>query len=96
MHQVVTKLTDYLVHDENKLTSLGDVVRIEECRKLSRRKQFAVAEIVKSVDKYTGKGHGPAPTAGGKAAPGLEKDILKHYEDVGPKKKRGKSGQRKY
>ncbi|KAJ2794499.1 hypothetical protein H4S07_006740, partial [Coemansia furcata] len=39
---------NYLVHDELDQCKLGDVVRIEHCRKVSKRKTFAVAEIVVS------------------------------------------------
>jgi small subunit ribosomal protein S17 len=37
---------NYLAHDENQLCGLGDVVRIEACRPLSKHKKFTVAEIV--------------------------------------------------
>jgi len=35
----------YLVHDEDETANLGDVVFIEECRPMSKRKKF---KIVKS------------------------------------------------
>lgn len=39
---------DYLVHDEGEVCREGDLVRIEATRPLSRRKFFAVAEIVRN------------------------------------------------
>ncbi|ORY96629.1 hypothetical protein BCR43DRAFT_492000 [Syncephalastrum racemosum] len=42
---------NYLVHDENQLCQLGDVVRIETCRPLSKHKHFTVSEIVRSANK---------------------------------------------
>ncbi|KAI8340797.1 30S ribosomal protein S17 [Chlamydoabsidia padenii] len=50
LHPVVLKTMkthkNYLAHDENQLCGLGDVVRIEACRPLSKHKKFTVAEIV--------------------------------------------------
>ncbi|ORZ22990.1 30S ribosomal protein S17 [Absidia repens] len=52
LHPVVLKTMkthkNYLAHDENQLCGLGDVVRIEACRPLSKHKKFSVAEIVQS------------------------------------------------
>lgn len=39
---------DYLVHDEGEISREGDLVRIEATRPLSKRKFFALAEIVKN------------------------------------------------
>lgn len=39
---------DYLVHDEAEVVREGDLVRIEATRPLSKRKFFAVAEILKN------------------------------------------------
>ncbi|KAG0668173.1 37S ribosomal protein S17 mitochondrial [Maudiozyma exigua] len=39
---------DYLVHDEADISREGDLVRIETTRPLSRRKFFAIAEILKN------------------------------------------------
>ncbi|ODV58086.1 mitochondrial 37S ribosomal protein uS17m [Ascoidea rubescens DSM 1968] len=36
---------DFLVHDEGNICKEGDLVRIENCRPLSKRKSFAIAEI---------------------------------------------------
>ncbi|CAO3616269.1 unnamed protein product [Cunninghamella blakesleeana] len=52
LHPIVLKTIkshkNYLAHDEKELCSLGDVVRIEACRPLSKRKKFTVAEIIQS------------------------------------------------
>ncbi|SAM09061.1 hypothetical protein [Absidia glauca] len=52
LHPIVLKTMkthkNYLAHDENQLCALGDVVRIEACRPLSKHKKFSVAEIVQS------------------------------------------------
>ncbi|KAJ2517616.1 hypothetical protein GGI11_003104 [Coemansia sp. RSA 2049] len=44
---------NYMAHDEFEKCNLGDVVRIEHCRKLSRHKSFAVAEIIKAARTWT-------------------------------------------
>jgi small subunit ribosomal protein S17 len=40
---------DYLVHDEGEIGKIGDVVRIESCRPVSKRKHFALAEILQKT-----------------------------------------------
>ncbi|KAL9548826.1 hypothetical protein MBANPS3_005501 [Mucor bainieri] len=53
LHPIVLKTIkthkNYLVHDEKEACKLGDVVRIEACRPLSKHKHFAVAEVIRSV-----------------------------------------------
>lgn len=44
------RVTKFLAHDENNQASLGDVVRIEETRPLSRRKRWRLVEIVQAGD----------------------------------------------
>lgn len=44
------RVTKFLAHDENNEASLGDVVRIEETRPLSRRKRWRLIEIVQAGD----------------------------------------------
>ncbi|CCE64400.1 hypothetical protein TPHA_0H01950 [Tetrapisispora phaffii CBS 4417] len=39
---------DYLVHDEGDISREGDLVRIEATRPLSKKKFFAIAEIIKN------------------------------------------------
>ena len=47
------KRKNYLCHDENEECRDGDLVRIKECRPLSKRKHFQVAEIVEKAEEYT-------------------------------------------
>ncbi|OZJ01611.1 hypothetical protein BZG36_05330 [Bifiguratus adelaidae] len=58
MHPIVQKLIrthkNYLVHDEASQCKLGDVVRIEACRPLSKNKHFTIAEIVRSNKAFEG------------------------------------------
>ncbi|KAJ2784932.1 hypothetical protein H4R18_000857, partial [Coemansia javaensis] len=49
----VLRHTVYMAHDELEKCTKGDVVRIEHCRKLSRHKSFAVAEIIKPARTWT-------------------------------------------
>ncbi|KAI8988370.1 30S ribosomal protein S17 [Mycotypha africana] len=53
IHPIVRKTIksykNYLVHDEKEACNLGDVVRIEACRPLSKRKHFSIAEILKQA-----------------------------------------------
>lgn len=44
--RVVTHTAKFKVHDEENACSMGDVVRIEETRPLSREKRWRVVEIV--------------------------------------------------
>ncbi|PVU94399.1 hypothetical protein BB559_003019 [Furculomyces boomerangus] len=63
MHPIVGKEIlqhkNYLVHDELEQCKLGDLVRIEHCKKLSKKKSFAVAELIRPakiyIDPETGK-----------------------------------------
>lgn len=51
--QYYRKRKNYLCHDENEECRDGDLVRIKECRPLSKRKHFQVAEIVEKAEEYT-------------------------------------------
>ena len=44
------RATKFLAHDENNQAHLGDVVRIEETRPLSRRKRWRLIEILQTGD----------------------------------------------
>ncbi|MET4700889.1 small subunit ribosomal protein S17 [Constrictibacter sp. MBR-5] len=44
----VTKSKKYLAHDENNAAKVGDKVRIEECRPLSKRKSWVVLDAAGS------------------------------------------------
>ena len=39
----------YATHDENNTANLGDLVRIEECRPMSKTKKFKLVEIVEKA-----------------------------------------------
>jgi len=39
----------YATHDENNTANLGDLVRIEECRPMSKTKKFQLVEIVEKA-----------------------------------------------
>ena len=49
-HKVVTVTERYKAHDDNDACKLGDVVRIQECRPLSREKRWRVVEILTRGD----------------------------------------------
>jgi small subunit ribosomal protein S17 len=44
---------NYLAHDESGGCILGDIVRIQACRPLSKKKHFSVAEVMKKARTYT-------------------------------------------
>ncbi|CAG8509565.1 7403_t:CDS:2 [Cetraspora pellucida] len=50
---VITRHKKFLAHDEKEVCTLGDVVRIEACRPLSKRKSFTVAEIIRPARTWT-------------------------------------------
>ncbi|MEO8541069.1 MAG: 30S ribosomal protein S17 [bacterium] len=49
-HKVVTVTERYKAHDDQDACKLGDVVRIEECRPMSRDKRWRVIEILTRGD----------------------------------------------
>ncbi|RCI07225.1 hypothetical protein CU098_008110 [Rhizopus stolonifer] len=53
LHPLVRKTIkshkNFLAHDEREACKLGDIVRIEACRPLSKNKHFSVAEIIRST-----------------------------------------------
>ena len=48
--KVVRQFRKYMVHDEQGRCKVGDVVRIMECRPLSKRKRWRYVETVRSSD----------------------------------------------
>ncbi|RLE31502.1 30S ribosomal protein S17 [Candidatus Acetothermia bacterium] len=46
----VRRRTKYYVHDERQLAKVGDIVRIEETRPLSRLKRWRLVEIVRRAE----------------------------------------------
>ena len=45
----VKRQTSFLVHDPSEKCHVGDVVRIEECRPVSKNKTWVVREIVQAA-----------------------------------------------
>ncbi len=45
--RIVTKRKRFYAHDENRTAQVGDVVRIVECRPLSRLKRWELGEVVR-------------------------------------------------
>jgi len=45
--KIITRSKRYTAHDETNAMSVGDMVRIQECRPISRRKRF---EVIGKVD----------------------------------------------
>ena len=44
--KIITRSKKYAAHDETEIASIGDTVRIRECRPISRNKRFEVIEKV--------------------------------------------------
>ena len=45
-HKVIRRTKKYHVHDENNVATVGDLVRIEECRPISRMKRWMLVEVL--------------------------------------------------
>jgi len=45
-HKVIRRTKKYHVHDENNVATVGDLVRIEECRPISRLKRWQLVEVL--------------------------------------------------
>jgi small subunit ribosomal protein S17 len=48
--KAIRRTSRFKVHDEKNECRVGDVVRIVECRPLSKEKHFMLAEIIKRSD----------------------------------------------
>lgn len=46
----VKRHTKFLVHDPEEKCHVGDIVRIEECRPISKRKSWVIREVVKAAE----------------------------------------------
>lgn len=46
----IKRHTKFLVHDPEEKCKVGDLVRIEECRPISKSKKWIVREIVNTAD----------------------------------------------
>ncbi len=47
--KIVTRSKKFHVHDEENKAKVGDVVRIQECRPLSRLKRWRLVEVLRSA-----------------------------------------------
>ncbi len=47
--RIIKKRKKFYAHDEKGLAKVGDVVRIEECRPLSKLKRWNLAEVVRKA-----------------------------------------------
>lgn len=47
--RIIKKRKKFYAHDEKGLAKVGDVVRIEECRPLSKLKRWSLAEVVRKA-----------------------------------------------
>ncbi|MBE7088768.1 MAG: 30S ribosomal protein S17 [Clostridiales bacterium] len=47
--KTITKTTKFKAHDETNECGVGDKVRIVECRKLSKDKNWRVAEVIEKA-----------------------------------------------
>jgi len=45
-HKVIRRTKRYPVHDPNNEATLGDTVRIEECRPISKTKRWRLVEVI--------------------------------------------------
>jgi small subunit ribosomal protein S17 len=50
--KIVKKYKKFKVHDEKGSAKIGDKVRIQETRPISKEKRFRVIEIVKRAEKF--------------------------------------------
>lgn len=48
--KVIKKSSKFKVHDEKNMAKLGDMVRIQETRPLSKDKRFRLIEIIKKAE----------------------------------------------
>ena len=51
----IKRTKKFMAHDEVAAASLGDVVRIESCRPLSKRKAWALAEVLRRERRLDGE-----------------------------------------
>ncbi len=66
-HRVVSSGKKFYAHDEKEAAQVGDVVRIVECRPLSRLKRWRLAEIIRR-SRVAGVAELPEPVVAGPPA----------------------------
>ena len=47
--RIVTKRNKFYAHDEQQTAKVGDVVRIVECRPLSKTKRWTLGEVIRGA-----------------------------------------------
>ena len=47
--RIITKRSKFMAHDEHSKAHEGDVVRIEECRPLSRQKRWMLKAVLRAA-----------------------------------------------
>lgn len=73
--RIVTKRKKFYAHDEESQAKVGDVVRIVECRPLSRLKRWRLGDILRKAVIVAIEG--PAPENGGGKPKGGKKTAKK-------------------
>jgi small subunit ribosomal protein S17 len=51
--KTLTKTKKYLVHDQNSISKVGDIILIEETAPISKRKFWQIKEIISSYQELT-------------------------------------------
>ena len=63
--RILRRTVKYVAHDENEVSQVGDVVRIEECRPMSRTKRWRLLEVVGRDVLAAPAGEAAVPAADG-------------------------------
>lgn len=45
--KIIKKTSKYIVHDQNNMCNLGDMVEAVECKPISKLKSFVVVKVIK-------------------------------------------------
>ena len=48
-HKQLLRFKNYLTHDEKNIAKVGDIVRIQACRPISKRKKWKIESVVTQV-----------------------------------------------
>lgn len=51
-HKRIRQTSKFMAHDDSDSAKTGDLVRIEECRPISKRKRWIVREVVERAVQY--------------------------------------------
>src|ERR1700688_1397472 len=51
--RIINKRNKFYAHDENRTAQVGDVVRIVECRPLSKLKRWRLGEVIRKAVQVT-------------------------------------------